>query len=202
MRHKEFLAIFDLDGTLFDTGEVNYHSYAQALGECDLTLSREDYLGIYNGMHYTDFLPRLFGCEGIYKKPELSRDEVLLMEEIEKVHERKKELYTGNLFRARENIHLFEMIKGLSDTYHMALVTTANKTNAMQILETFSRRDCFEYILTGEDITKVKPDPEGFLMAMRYFGVDGGHTMIFEDSKTGLEAAKRSGAAVFAVKGF
>ncbi len=202
MDKKEYLAIFDLDGTLFDTGDVNYHSYAQALSPYDIELTREDYLGIYNGMHYTDFLPKLFDCDGIYKKSSLSGDERALMDRIEEVHESKKRLYTENLFRARENVHLFELIGALSGRYHMALVTTANKKNAMQILAHFGRSDCFEYILTGEDLTKVKPDPEGFLMAMRYFGVDAAHTVIYEDSATGLEAARRSGAAVFAVLGF
>lgn len=30
-KRKDYLAIFDLDGTLFDTGEVNYVSYREAL---------------------------------------------------------------------------------------------------------------------------------------------------------------------------
>ncbi|MBR6329429.1 MAG: HAD-IA family hydrolase [Lachnospiraceae bacterium] len=94
------------------------------------------------------------------------------------------------------------MIEALSPDYHIALVTTANKKNATEILENFGRADTFEYILTGEDLTKVKPDPAGFLMAMEHFGVSAENTVIYEDSATGLAAAMASGAAVMAVKFF
>ncbi len=183
---KKYLAIFDLDGTLFDTGDVNYHAYKQALEEEGVGLTREDYLDKYNGRHYTDFLPEILPDN----------------ETVERVHERKKLLYTENLFRAKENLHLFNMIEALSPDYHIALVTTANKKNATEILENFGRADTFEYILTGEDLTKVKPDPAGFLMAMEHFGVSAENTVIYEDSATGLAAAMASGAAVMAVKFF
>ena len=60
----------------------------------------------------------------------------------------------------------------------------------------------FDLILTGEDVTKSKPDPEGYLKAMEHFGVTPAETMIFEDSALGLAAAQASGATVFKVEAF
>ena len=81
-------------------------------------------------------------------------------------------------------------------------MTTASKTNVIEMLEHFGVSDRFELILTQEDIVKSKPDPEGFLKAMEHFGIEPSDTVIFEDSDTGIEAAMRSGAAVMRVMKF
>ena len=57
-------------------------------------------------------------------------------------------------------------------------------------------------MLTSEDVTRNKPDPEGYRAAMAHFGVTPAQTMIFEDSGPGLAAAQASGAAVFRVEAF
>lgn len=184
---KEFLAIFDLDGTLFDTVDVNYLSYKQALAVYNIPFTRQEFAEKYNGMHYSNFLPALAGGS---------------MEIAEDIHERKKALYESNLSHARENIHLFNMIEALSDSYHIAIVSTANRKNVTRILEYFGRTSLFELIITGEDMLRVKPDPQGFYAAMEHFGVPAERTVIYEDSPIGLQAAHASGACVMAVQAF
>ena len=48
-------------------------------------------------------------------------------------------------------------------------------------------------------VTKMKPNPEGYLKAMEYFKIKLEETIIFEDSDAGLEAAKSSGAFYYKV---
>ena len=60
----------------------------------------------------------------------------------------------------------------------------------------------FDLILTYDDITKSKPDPEGFLKAMEYFDAKSDETIIFEDSEVGLKAAEKSGAYYYKTFGF
>ena len=48
---KKYLALFDLDGTLFETGEVNYHAYQDALAPYGITLDKEYFLKRCNGRH-------------------------------------------------------------------------------------------------------------------------------------------------------
>ena len=69
----------------------------------------------------------------------------------------------------------------------------------MDILCYFGYEDLFEFLVTQEDITKVKPDPEGFLIAMKHFDVGAERTVIFEDSEVGAMAARATGATVFLV---
>jgi beta-phosphoglucomutase-like phosphatase (HAD superfamily) len=59
----------------------------------------------------------------------------------------------------------------------------------------------FSFILTSEDITHGKPDPEIYLLAARRFGVPPGEMLVLEDSHNGCRAAAASGAYTVAVPG-
>ena len=54
--------------------------------------------------------------------------------------------------------------------------------------------DGFDGIVTGDMVERSKPAPDCFLRVMEIEGVKPEETLIFEDSATGLEAARRSGA--------
>ena len=45
----------------------------------------------------------------------------------------------------------------------------------------------------GDDVRNGKPDPEGFLMAARALAVDARESLVFEDSRAGLLAARAAG---------
>lgn len=90
----------------------------------------------------------------------------------------------------------------LRPTHYLAVITTGSRQNATEMLDHFHCTDWFDLILTQEDVVNNKPDPEGYLKAMAHFGVDAAHTMIFEDSATGLAAARATGASVFACNQF
>jgi HAD superfamily hydrolase (TIGR01509 family) len=62
----------------------------------------------------------------------------------------------------------------------------------------------YEYldvIIGNDEVSKSKPDPEMYLVAMKKLGVKPEETLIVEDSPHGIEAAKASGAHVYEVKG-
>ena len=54
---KKNLAIFDLDGTLFDTNDVNYFAYKEALLRHGFALDYDYYCTECNGKSYKFFLP-------------------------------------------------------------------------------------------------------------------------------------------------
>lgn len=184
------LAVFDLDGTLFDTREVNFLAYSQAIKEqgIDTKFDFSYYINYCNGRYYKDFLPLII--------PNISNEQLSL------VHERKKELYLQYVPRAKKNDHLFNMIELIRSEYLIALVTTASRKNVDDILNEFKVRDLFDWIITQEDVINKKPDPECFLVAMDKASVSKENTIIFEDSDTGIEAAARSGAKYMRVFGY
>lgn len=183
---KGKLAIFDLDGTLFDTKEINYMAYKTALEEHGYTIEQDYYCQYCNGRHYTDFLTNLIDST----------------DKIENIHERKKELYCKYLDRAVLNEHLLNFARCIRQEYYLSIVTTASRKNTEEILDRFSLESFFDAIFTAEDINFVKPNPEGFLLAMKYFKITPANTIIFEDSDVGLEAARNSGANYIKVYGY
>jgi hypothetical protein len=54
-------------------------------------------------------------------------------------------------------------------------------------------------MLSNEDVSKPKPDPEIYLEAMRKLGVSPDQTLIVEDNEHGIRAARTSGAHVLVV---
>jgi beta-phosphoglucomutase len=190
MNGMKKLAVFDLDGTLFDTKKVNYSAYCKAIELCGLKadIDYRYYCDFCNGNHYKVFLPQI--VPGITEQT------------MQMVHEAKKEVYNDYLCFARKNEHLFSMIELMREAYVVALVTTASRRNVIDILSKFGVEEKFDMIVTQEDVSKTKPDPQGFILAMERVGISAEQTIIFEDSKAGLEAAERSGADYVRVYGY
>jgi len=182
---KKHLAIFDMDGTLFDTVPANHAAYMSALEPEGFKIDEEYFAKNCNGRYYKDFLREIVGEDG---------------ELLERVHRAKIAAYPKYFNLIRENRQLFDLLKSLRDTHYTALVTTAAKTSVYEILETFSRTDDFDLILTQQEVPRKKPAPDGFFMAMEHFNIPPERTVIFEDSPEGVEAARRSGAAYFVVE--
>lgn len=97
-------------------------------------------------------------------------------------------------------MHLFAIINGIKNQYYIALVTTASRENCMELLQFYNVQDCFDLIITQEDVEEVKPAPEGFIKAMSFFNVIPQNTIVFEDSEAGIEAALRSKACVVKIE--
>ena len=57
----------------------------------------------------------------------------------------------------------------------------------------------FSISVSSTDVTRSKPDPEGYLKAAEALGVDIENSLILEDSATGITAANSSGAFVLAI---
>ena len=176
MRNK--LAVFDLDGTLFNTQEVNFYSYAEAANRLGYCIPRQQFLEITPGKNYKEFLP-VFGITDL--------------KNIEQIHDLKKQLYSNNIDKVKKNSILFQLIETLKKDYIIALATTASRKNTLDLLKYFQVENIFEIIITQEDTKKLKPDPECYLLAMKKARVAAESTIIFEDSEIGLQAAKSSG---------
>lgn len=181
------LVMVDLDGTLFDTRRVNYLSYKDAVNKYGYDLDYDYYCKECNGNYYMDFLPQI-----------TTKDKKTL----EDIHNIKKEKYSTYLNEALINVNLVEILKLLKLNCKIVVVTTASKKNTYEILQQFNILNLFDLIITQDDVNNPKPNPECYLKAIEKYGYDKKECIIFEDSKTGIEAAKRAGIQYFVVEGF
>lgn len=190
MSLKNKLAIFDLDGTLFDTKDVNYNAYQNAIRmtKIDVKIDYDDFCKLYNGKNYREFLPKVI--------PNISE------EQLEKIHNLKKNIYQEYLDKAKKNELLFLMIEEIKEKFYISIVTNASKKNVEDILEKFSVKNLFDLLITQEDVENPKPSAEGFLKAMNYFNISKENTIIFEDSEIGIQAANKAETNYVKVYGY
>lgn len=78
-----------------------------------------------------------------------------------------------------------------------ALVTSSQRTFTEAVLASTGLR--FPVMVTGDDVTAHKPDPQPYLLAARLLGVDPGRCVALEDSPNGVASATAAGCRVIAV---
>ena len=79
----------------------------------------------------------------------------------------------------------------------MALVTSSFRRLAEPFADAVG---LFDVVVSGDDVTRPKPDPEPYVTAARLLGVDVTDCVAVEDSHSGIASAVASGAHVVAVE--
>ena len=180
-RPKAF--IFDLNGTMID--DMPYHSAAWfAILNDDLKagLTREEVDRQMYGKN-EELLDRVFG-KGRFTPQELAGIS------------RKKELSYQAAFRP-----YLQLIPGLpallekakEHQVQMAIGSAAIPFNIDFVLDNLHIRHYFGAIVSADDVTISKPDPETFTKAADILKVPPDACIVFEDAPKGVEAAFRAG---------
>jgi HAD superfamily hydrolase (TIGR01509 family) len=154
-----------------------------------------------------DFLPNLFG-------EEIARavgDTIGMTVDMEYAiaasygfsMDRKKyyELYDRQAFAIYDKANITEGLEELvgklvSLDYRIGLVSSSRRPWIEKVLGRLAYRDCFQYVISVNDAPELrpKPEPDGYLCAMRELGARPERTIILEDSNSGIKAAKAAGA--------
>ena len=99
-----------------------------------------------------------------------------------------------------DSLHLVEPIGPVVEIvrqYHrrlpMAVATGAVRSVCQRILHHIGIADCFDAVVSSEDVDRHKPSPDIFLEAARRLGVPAKHCRVYEDTDPGIEAAQRAG---------
>jgi HAD superfamily hydrolase (TIGR01509 family) len=82
-----------------------------------------------------------------------------------------------------------------------AIATSSRRAFVERVLGAFAYQPRFVHILTSEDITHGKPNPEIYLKAADRMGIPPGEMLVLEDSQNGCRSAVAAGAITVAVPG-
>lgn len=194
--------IFDFDGVITDSEILHFRAFNQVLKKYGIELTKQEYYKTYLGFNDADCYSMLIN-QGLLKTKR---------EEITNLIEEKKLIYK-ELAKTEG-----KMIEGVRDfltllkenSIHMAICSGSLLTEVEMVLEDTGLRPLFEVIVSGEQVKKGKPDPEGFLLTLKRLnnnvnsGQAGSHILpseciVIEDSHWGLEAAKAAGMHTIAV---
>lgn len=177
---KKCGVLFDLDGVLLDS-EGQYSIFWAAMDE-QYPTGVPDFARFIKGFHLTRIL-------GYFENDEVRRQVMDKLMEFE--HNMRYEFFPGAL----------EFVKQLRDAgIPMAVVTSSDRTKMQNLYNQHPEfPTLFDQIITGDMVTRAKPDPDCFLMGAKAIGVDIKDCIVFEDSRNGLIAARASGARVIGI---
>lgn len=173
--------LFDLDGTLVDTDHLHHGAFASLMAERGRDLSLAEYRAEIMGQPNSAILHRFFPGEEM---------EVL---------DRKEAMFRESL---ADSVAPIAGIHALLDWAEAngagcAVVTNAPRDNAVAMLAAASLGHRLPTVVIGDECARPKPDPAPYQAAMAALGVTPSTSVAFEDSRSGLRAARAAGAHVF-----
>jgi HAD superfamily hydrolase (TIGR01509 family) len=84
-------------------------------------------------------------------------------------------------------------------SFRLAIATSATRELSEAILTAVKVPYERMVYVSGSDVTKKKPDPQIFLIAIERLGLPATRCVVFEDAPSGVQAAKAAGAKCIAV---
>ncbi len=177
--------IFDLDGTLIDSGRYHAQAFADVVLEQGGYQLEPDEHHEFFASHSKPFARVLNDRHGLRLDPE---------NVLEHKRQRMKEIFRADLFEgAREFLEKWKGIKP------MGLATNSPASFVMPTLEELDLAGFFDSVTTADEVVHRKPDPEMIMIAIQKLQADPLNTLVFEDQLMGLDAASGAGAQVLAV---
>ncbi|MFC1621748.1 HAD family hydrolase [Candidatus Omnitrophota bacterium] len=173
-------SIFDLDGVIVNTVSQHFKAWQKMFKEYGKDFTFEDY------KEKVDGIPRTDGARAILK--DLSEDE------LKKAGDKKQGYFLEYLESEKIAVYntTIDLIKDFKEK-NLKIAVISSSKNCLPILKKVGLVDLFDVIITGNDTTKGKPDPQVFLMAAEKLSIKPEECVVFEDAVLGVEAAKRAG---------
>jgi beta-phosphoglucomutase len=180
--------IFDWDGTLADTRKVVVASFQKALRETGCNISDE-------------FIERRIGIGAavtfreIMRAAQMQFDEALISRLLERKVQTEIELTS--------EVKLFPgahaLLEALQGKVKLGLASMNNRRVIAHLLSALKLESFFYAVLTAEDISRSKPNPEIFLKCAAQLKSAPKQCVVIEDSIFGVKAAKAAGMGCVAV---
>jgi len=181
-------AIFDMDGTLFDTERIAIDALQQVFGDHGVEVARQALVTVIGagvkeaGVFLSRFTPPGVGIEEILK-------------------------LTGSLIKVVIEAHglplktgALELLTHLKERdVAIGLATSTNTDHALDNLKRSNLTGFFQCVIGGDQVERGKPHPEIYLKALTGLQSDAGTTIALEDSDHGILSAYAAGLRVIHV---
>lgn len=185
---SNWAALFDWDGVIIDSGKHHAESWERLALEEKKTLP-EGHFSKGFGRKNEWIIPNLLGW---------IQDEV----EVRRLSLRKESLYREVVgeWGIEPLPGVREFLRELKKAGIPRVIgSSTHRLNIETSLDRMSLRDGFDDIVSAEDVSVGKPDPEVFLKAAKKAGVEPSWCVVFEDAHVGIAAARAGGMKVIAL---
>lgn len=174
-------AIFwDNDGVLVDTEHLYFEACRDALRQVKVELSLADF--VHRSLNLGQSPLALATGQGVSEAT------------LKNLRHYKNERYAQLLREGALPMEgVVETLSSLQGKVAMAIVTSSQRDHFELIHRPNGLLHYFDFILTREDYQNSKPDPEPYLKALEMSGFCAEECLVVEDTRRGLEAARRAG---------
>lgn len=182
--------LFDMDGVLIEAKEWHYEALNRALKLFGMPISRFDHLTSFDG------LPTL-------RKLELLSLERGLPKELHEFINEMKQKFTMEIVHSRCKptfVHEYALSNLKSMGYKLAVCSNSVRNTVETMMQRSALSDYLDFMVSNEDVSIGKPDPEMYVRAMDHFNLKPSECLIIEDNENGIKAARASGGYLLIVK--
>ncbi|MFR9524200.1 MAG: HAD family phosphatase [Rikenellaceae bacterium] len=176
--------VFDMDGVLVDNMPIHIEAFAVF---CERYGGHDNWEEVINssvGMGNDEILQKMMPQDVIakYGTAELGRIKEAIY----------REIYAGRIQPVAGLVELLEEFK--SRGIKCAVGSSGCKENVEFVLRECGIGDYFDALIYSDLVTRCKPDPEIYQLAIQKLGLEASEVLIFEDATSGIKAAKAAGA--------
>jgi beta-phosphoglucomutase family hydrolase len=172
--------IFDMDGVLVDSHAAHKRAWQRFLDSVGRTVTEAELEFIFDGRKKDDILRFFLG--------ELSS------EDIRSFGQRKEAFFRQEVGELRTIPGVQEFLEHLErGQFRLAVASAGSNSRVYYVLEYLGLQQYFDTVVAGDDVSSGKPDPAIFRLASARLGVDADRAIVFEDSVSGIKAAKAAG---------
>ena len=181
--------IYDLDDLMVNSVELHFRAFDEALKE-------------YN--HSLDEVPistqsRFVGVRIIDISKELI-DFFDLDTTLEEFYKKRTDIFLSLVKDVQAMPGLLESLKLFKSSGLKLAIASSGTMNYIDIIvDKFKIRSYFDVIVSGDDVSKGKPDPETYIVAANRLQLKPTECVVLEDATNGINAAKAAGCKCIAV---
>lgn len=181
--------LWDMDGTLVDSGDLHFLAWREAMAAHGRALSRAEFDATF-GQRNDAILRRLL-------------DPAIADADIARIGDEKEAHYRA-LVAARGIQPLagaLDWVRRLDAAgWRQAIASSGPRANAATIIDALGLHAAFAAVAAAEDVTHGKPHPEVFLVAAARLDVAPARCVVVEDAPPGIEAGRRAGMPTIGVR--
>jgi len=187
------LVIFDCDGTLVDTEELNNRATLELLHDQGLTQYDMDHaLTQFVGIRFNQILKNIEAETGHEFPDDMSARYVARVKDL---------IEDGQYFNTIEGAQ--ELIENCGEHTRICVASNGQRDNVIRSLTAAGLIGFFseEQIFTGIEVENPKPAPDLFLLAANKMASEPSKTLVIEDSVAGVTAGVSADMKVFGFTG-
>ena len=172
--------LFDLDGVIVDTAKYHYLAWKRLADELSIPFTENDNERLKG-------VSRMRSLEIILEIGKLD----LSAEEKEALAIKKNAWYVEYITKVTPEEILPGALEFIQEAraQDIKIALGSASKNASTILQRLNITDYFDAIISGNEVSKAKPDPEVFLKGAEALGLTPAECVVFEDAAAGVEAA-------------